>query len=143
MTSSATHLRVFVVEDHDVMRQLLCEALEREPDLLLCGSASSAERAVSEVPASGANLVLVDVSLPAMSGLELVRTLRADTPGLQCLMVSGHIEAAYAVQALESGACGYVLKGRPQDLRAAIQACRDGVVYLSEPLREKIDELAK
>lgn len=140
MPASQPDTRVFIVEDHSVMRQLLSEVVERENCFVLCGTAASAEDALKAVPNSGAEMVLVDVSLPGMNGFEFVRRLREDMEiAPHCLMVSGHVEVDYARQALEAGACGYVLKGRPDDLRHALHRCMGGETFLSQPLAEKFD----
>lgn len=129
--------RVFVVEDHAVMRQVLREAVERQPECEFAGAAASAEDALAAIDQAPIDLVLVDVSLPKMSGLEFVRMLSQRSPELACLMVSGHVDPGYAKQALEAGACGYVIKGRPDDLAAGIRAAITGFQYLSEPLEEE------
>lgn len=120
------------------MRGMLCEAVERQPGCTVCGAAESAEQALAELPGAGIDLVLVDVSLPQMSGVELVRALREQLPDLVCLMVSGHVEASYAEQAIAAGASGYVLKGRPRDLGAAITTVLAGGRYLSKPLEGRL-----
>ncbi len=131
-------IRVFVVEDHAVMRSMLCEAVERESACELAGAAPSAEEALASMDPACVDVVLVDLSLPRMSGVELVRRLSARTPALPCLVVSGHVEASYAQQALEAGARGYVLKGRPGDLAAGIHAAAAGQRYVSSPLKEEL-----
>lgn len=120
------------------MRGILCQVVDRQRGCELIGAAASAEEAVRMLRTQAADLVLVDVSLPRMSGVDLVRLLQVQIPGLLCLMVSGHDEAGYARQALHAGARGYVLKGRPEDLRDGIRTVLDGGTYLSEPLREKL-----
>jgi len=133
--------RVFVIEDHPVMRTMLCEVVERHPQCTLRGTASSAEEALDVLSSLDIDLALVDVSLPKMSGVEFVRCLRKRSLTIRCLMVSGHVEPTYAMQSLEAGACGYVLKGRPGDLTRAITACERGETFLSEPLEERLGRL--
>ena len=140
MRKDSGPIRVFVVEDHAVMRGMLCETVERQPESDLAGAASSAEEALATMDPASVDLVLVDLSLPRMSGVELVRRLSKRTPALPCLIVSGHVEVAYARQALEVAARGYVLKGRPADLAAGIQAAVSGKRYVSSPLEEVLGE---
>ena len=126
------------MEDHAVMRGMLCETVERQPECELAGAASSAEEALATMDPASVDLVLVDLSLPRMSGVELVRRLSERTPALPCLIVSGHVEVAYAEQALAAGARGYVLKGRPADLTAGILAVASGKRHVSSPLEEEL-----
>jgi DNA-binding NarL/FixJ family response regulator len=139
--SASGVIRVFIVEDHPVMRKMLAEIVERVGGTSVTGVAGSAEEALLSIPASGADLVLVDLSLPGMSGVDLVRELRRVLPETACLMVSGHIELPYVVQALEAGARGYILKGRRADLSRAIPACARGATFLSAPVQERLDEV--
>ncbi len=102
----------------------------------LTGAAAGAADAAPAV--DGPDLVLADVSLPGMSGIELVAALRERRPGLPCLMFSAHQEASYAERALAAGARGYVVKGRLADLEEGLRTALAGEVYLSPPLREKL-----
>lgn len=125
---------VFIVEDHAVMRRMLHEYVKRQ-DWVVCGEAETGEAALEQLDEAGANLVLVDVSLPKMSGIELAKKIQARWPGLRCLMLSGHGQASYVEQALAAGACGYVLKGNPHEIAEAMRQVLAGEVYLSEELR--------
>ena len=102
--------RIFIVEDHEVIRASLRMMLEMEEDLQVCGEADSGEEALVAVAGAAPDLVLVDVSLPGMSGIELVEHLVERQPDVRCLMVSGHREKQYAQQALAVGAQGYIVK---------------------------------
>lgn len=113
--------RVFVVEDHLVMRQMLATLIGRMPSLELCGEADSAEKALQEIPAASPDIILIDVSLPGMNGIELARHLRAEQPDLPILFLSGHDESVYAEQALQVGAQGYTMKGDPMAIINALQ----------------------
>lgn len=127
---------VYIVEDHDVMREMLEAFVAHEPGLSVCGAAGSAEEALEGMAHCAPGLALVDVSLPAMSGIDLVRSLKNDNLNLRCLMVSGHTEQVYVQDALNAGAQGYVMKGSPARLRSAIQAVLNGEVYISDPPEE-------
>lgn len=102
--------RIFIVEDHEVIRESLRMMLEMEEDLQVCGEADSGEAAFGAVAGAAPDLVLIDVSLPGMSGIELVERLVERQPDVRCLMVSGHREIQYAQQALAVGAQGYIVK---------------------------------
>ncbi len=128
---------IYIVEDHAVMREMLGDMIEYEPGLRLCGTAASAEDALEEVVAVGPDLVLVDLSLPGMSGTELIEALLARRPQLTLLVLSGHSETVYAEQALAAGATGYVLKGDPAAIREGIGRELRGEGYVSERVRRR------
>lgn len=127
--------RVFIVEDHEDMRRVLIDFLGLAVGVEICGTASSGEEALESLQVTPADLAVVDVSLPGMSGIDLVEQLRGRHPGILCLMLSGHGEIRYVQQALDAGARGYVLKGDARELPHAIEDIMAGGTYLSEPVR--------
>ena len=131
--------QIFIVEDHTLMRQLLRQAVEKMPGLAVSGVASSAEEALDKLHNLEADLVLVDMSLPRMSGVELIRELRERSPALRFLVVSGHKETTYVEQTLAAGAHGYLLKGNPYEIPEAITQVLAGNTFLSAPLRTAWD----
>ena len=130
--------RIYIVEDHPIMRETLQDYLALQPDLEICGMAESAEAASEMLEAASPDLVLVDLSLPGRSGLDLVEEVQQRW-GTPCVILSGHGERTYVGRALACGARGYVLKGRPQDLPAAIAHVLEGGTYLSDTLRQDLD----
>jgi DNA-binding NarL/FixJ family response regulator len=131
--TAGTPSQVFIVEDHPVFREGLVQILSAASGLAVCGQAGSAEQALRDIPASGPALVLVDLSLPGKSGLELVRELRALDPKLKLLVVSMHDEALYADRVLRAGGDGYIMKQEdPEELVHAIQDVLAGHIYVSE-----------
>lgn len=123
--------RIFIVDDHELMREMLVLYTTREADLELCGLARSGEEALESIASSTCDLALLDVAMPGMSGIELARILRERQPELKCLMLSGHAEQSYVRGAMEAGACGYVMKGNPAAILTAIRQVLRGGVYLS------------
>ena len=113
--------RIFVVEDNPLMRESLLMYLELMPGFESCGAAEDAEAALAQIPTVQVDLVLVDVMLPGIDGIELVRRLRARQPGLRCLMLSGHAREHYEEAALAAGAVGYVMKDDADAIIVAIQ----------------------
>lgn len=126
---------IFLVEDHPIMREMLISFLEVTQGFEVCGSAESAEEAIESLKEAKPDLVLVDVSLPEMSGIDLVRHIRSTYPELPCLMLSGHGESSYVKRALQAGARGYVLKDDSVELPTAILTVLGGDVYLSKSIR--------
>ena len=129
-------MSVFIVEDHDVMRTLLREMIRRTPDLDVIGEASNGEEALEYLASVEAALILIDVSLSAMSGIDLARAIRERWPERACLMMSGHREQTYVDDALAAGAMGYVLKDDYRELPEALRQLRSGERYLSASLRD-------
>ncbi len=129
---------IYIVEDHPIMQQTLHAHLRRFPDVTICGIADSAEEALIAIPEANAKLVIVDVSLPGMSGIELVGQLQQLQPDLCCLMLSGHQDMVYVKMALAAGACGYLEKGKPKELAVAIKQVLAGKIYLSESIRQNL-----
>ena len=125
---------IYVVEDHPIMRLMLCELIESMPDLAVCGAAVSGEEALTELATLAPDVVLIDISLPGMSGIDLVEAIRERWPGRCCLMQSGHREVSYVERSLEAGAQGFVLKGSASELTMAIGQVLGGQVYLSPSL---------
>src|SRR5690606_17269703 len=102
--------RILLVDDHPLMRKGLALTLNAETDLDVVGQAADEDETLSMIDKLDPDLVLIDISLPGMSGLELLKHLLAIRPGLLALMVSRHDEALYAERAIRAGAKGYVMK---------------------------------
>lgn len=124
-------LRVMLIEDHEVVRETLQDFIGRLPQVSACQACESAEAALDAMQNSKPNLLVIDLSLPGMSGIELVRTIRQSTPGLRCIILSGHSSRAYVRQALAAGASGYLLKGDPLEIERGIRAIVHGERYIS------------
>lgn len=127
-----------LIEDHPLMRETLSQFVREMTDVDLIGAVGSGPEALHFCHEQQPALALIDVSLPEMSGIELVRELRNRYPNLICLMLSGHQEITYIRRALANGAQGYVLKGDPEELLRAIASVTAGETYLSEPIRDKL-----
>ena len=130
---------LFIVDDHALVRDMLAEYLSMEPDLRVVGTAASGAEALARIPESGCAVALVDVAMPGMSGIELVRRLKREQPDVACLMFSGHVEQVYVRDALEAGASGYVMKGDPAVIAEAVRQVLQGGVYLSERVKAALE----
>ena len=127
--------RILIVDDHPLFREGLRGLIDREPGLRVCGEAADAAEAVRLVRESEPDLAIVDISLGNTSGIDLVKTLKAEHAELPLLVVSMHDESLYAERALRAGAMGYVMKHEPPKVfKAAIQRVLSGAIYLSEKM---------
>ncbi len=130
---------LYLIEDNELMREMLKEYVETAPDLRVCGAAASAEAALEALPDIEADLLLIDVALPGMSGIELLGVVKTRWPELPCLMLSAHQETSYVRRSLAAGAHGYVLKGAPEEILVGAHEVLGGGTYVSEPLRRKLN----
>ena len=131
--------RVLIVDDHPMLRKGLADLISHESDLGACGEADDLASAMEQVKATQPDLVIVDISLRESSGLELVKELKAQFPGLKMLMCSMHEEDLYAERALRAGAMGYINKDRAvDDVVDAIRCVLAGRVYLSDRMADRI-----
>lgn len=108
--------RIYIVEDHEVVRESYVMFLELQGTYEVCGAVETAEAALEGLDDSEADLVLIDISLPGMNGIELVRTLRERGTRTPVLMLTGHDNDTYRQEALAAGATGFVMKQRGPDV---------------------------
>ena len=135
----ATAKRIFVVDDHPLIREGLAAQLANQPNLQLCGEAEDVAEAMSRIAASKPDLVIVDISLKNGNGVDLVKRLKAKDPSLVMLVWSMHPESLYAERALRAGARGYVSKSKSaSQIIEAVLTVLDGRTYLSPEMSEKL-----
>ncbi len=131
--------KIFIVDDHPIMRRGLAELINLEKDLVVCGEAESAQTALEFIKLHEPDVALVDLSLKNESGLELIKDIKVRFPDLLMLVLSMHDEAFYAERVLRAGAKGYIMKGQATGLvLVAIRKILAGEVYLSEAISSKI-----
>ena len=136
---SAPKCKVFLVDDHPIVRQGLALFIEREPDLMVCGEAEDATSALQAIRDAAPDFVILDISLNGPDGLELLKTLRVRYPNLPALVLSMHDESVYAERALRAGANGYIMKQEAADkVITAIRHILGGDVYLSDRLTKQM-----
>lgn len=126
---------ILLVEDHAGFAKALLNMLAQNPNLQIVAVAESAEAALHYLRESRVDLVLLDYSLPDMSGVTLLEKLRAEHPELACAMLSGHLSLQHARRALELGARGYMIKDNPLGILAGLPRMLKGEIYVSEELR--------
>ena len=123
-------IRVLLVDDHTVVRRGLRKILESTNDIEVVGELGSGLEAITAAAELHPDVVLMDVSLPDLNGIEATRRITAATPGAQVLMLSMHADEQYVLASMEAGAKGYLVKDvDDQDLVAAVLAVRAGQTY--------------
>src|SRR6266571_7087040 len=124
--------RILLVDDHPVLRRGLVRLIDSKDDFVVCGEASTAVDAMPLIHELEPHLVIVDIGLPGVSGIELTKTIHVELPQLPVLILSMHEEALYATRALRAGATGYIVKQDAIDnIAAALREGLNGRQYLS------------
>jgi DNA-binding NarL/FixJ family response regulator len=127
--------RIFIVDDHPLVREWLSALLRKQPDLELCGAAQDANDALPAMLVNPPDVAIVDLSLKGTSGLDLIKDLAEHLPATQAIVLSMHEEVFYAERALRAGARGYVTKVEATDrIIEAIRTVQSGQVFISPGL---------
>jgi len=133
--------QILIVDDHPMMREGLAQLINREKDLTVAGEADNAAKAVEQTAQLKPDLVIIDITLPGRSGLELIRDIHAVLPAALVLVVSMHEESLYAERVLRAGGRGYVMKqAGGKKLMEAIRQVLGGQIYVSTDTSARILE---
>ena len=123
--------RVLLVDDHAMVRRGLREFLGMFEDIEVVGEASDGQEALTATDRLRPDVVVMDLNLPRLDGVEATRELRATRPDVEVVALTGFVEEARVMAAIEAGAAGFLLKdAEPDDVAAAIRAARNGEMYL-------------
>lgn len=132
-------ISVLLADDHQVVRDGLKTLLEKQADLRVVGLAGGGRESVSEAARLQPDVVVLDISMPDMSGIEAARRIRVSRPEARIVMLSMHSDAEHVYRALEAGATGYLLKDSAgAELVAAIRAVHAGRRYLAGQVSELV-----
>lgn len=132
-------IRILVADDHTLIRGGIVGLLNSQPDMEVVEEAGNGEEAVRKTAAASPDVVLMDIGMPGMNGLEACGAIKAQSPAVQVLMLTVHDREDYLFQALRAGAAGYILKGADvQDLLSAIRSVHRGDVYLYPTVTKKL-----
>ena len=126
---------ILVIDDHLAFSKALVRLLKEKSDLIVVGVFQSGEEALEKLPDLDVDLLLIDVSLPKMNGIQLAGRVHEQYPKLLCLMLSGHLTSFYVQRSLEAGARGYVLKDDTQGVLEGVERVLNGEIYVSKALR--------
>ncbi len=135
-------IRILLVDDHQVVREGLRHMLELEEDMEVVGEAADAKEALTQVELFSPEVILIDIKMPGMDGIELTRQLKEKQPSCNVIMLTLYDE--YLAQAIEAGATGYLLKDiKREELIRAIRAVHQGRSPLNLTLsQDRLAELA-
>ena len=134
-----TSLRVGIVEDDDRLRADFVQLIDTSGDMRCVGAYASAEAALAELPSQAADVVLMDINLPGMSGIESVRRLRPLLPAAQMMILTVFDDTTSVFESLKAGASGYLLKRAPvSELLAAIRDLAAGGAPMSGVIARKV-----
>ena len=132
-------IKVLVVDDHELVRTGICRMLADNPELEVIGQAESGEMAIDMARRNHPDVVLLDVNMPGIGGVETTRRLIQSVPQIKVLAVSGLAEEPYPSMLLKAGAKGYITKGAPLDeMVRAIKKVMQGGKYFSADIAEQI-----
>ena len=136
-------ISVLVADDHSVVRQGIRHVLEGENDIKVCAEAADGEEVLEQVEKHRPDLVVLDVTMPRLGGLETLERIRAKHPGVKTVLLSFRADPPIIQSAVSLGADGYLLKNaRPDEILAAIREVMRGGCYFSPPVaREIVDQL--
>jgi two-component system response regulator DevR len=131
--------RVFLLDDHEIVRRGLRELLEQESDLEIVGEAGTAEEALSRIPPTRPDVALLDVRLPDGDGIEVCREIRSAHPEIRCLMLTSYADDEALFSAIMAGASGYLLKQvKGNDLIDAIRRVGNGESLLDPSMTARV-----
>jgi len=135
----STQVRLALIDDHTLVRDGIRALLSVIPTVTVVGEAENGEDAMVMVEHCNPDLLLVDINLPDMNGLELTRQIRDKYPTLKVLILSMYDSKEYVSESLRSGASGYVLKNAPsREIVAAIEAIKNGGTFYSPEIAQKL-----
>ena len=133
--------KILIVDDHPILRKGLAMVIDQEPDLVVAGEAEDVPGGLDMIEAVKPDVVIVDLSLPGVDGIELIKTMKLKYRELPALVVSMHDETLYAERALRAGARGYIMKQEAvEKVLVAIRKVLKGEIFVSDRITTKMLE---
>lgn len=132
-------IRLVIADDHAIVREGLKRIVGEVPDLAVVGEAADGAGVLQAVRDHDFDVLVLDLSMPGRSGMELIKLVKSEKPKLRILVLSMHQESQYAVRAVKSGASGYLTKeSAPAQLEQAIRKIAGGGAYISAEVAEQL-----
>jgi DNA-binding NarL/FixJ family response regulator len=134
-----SQLRIFLADDHPVVREGLRTLINSQSEMIVVGEAADGDQACQQIPKLKPDVVIMDVSMPGMTGSQATAKLKVDCPTAKIVMLTVHEDKGYVRQLLAAGAAGYVLKrAAPSELIHAIKAVATGGTYIDPIMATKV-----
>lgn len=132
--------KIFIVDDHPLLRRGLIQLINQEQELVACGEADNAYKAMEAIKGLIPDLAIVDISLQGPNGIELIKDIKTYYPKLPILVLSMHDESLYAERALRAGAKGYIMKQEATEkvIKAIYRILNEGAIYVSDKIVAKM-----
>jgi two-component system invasion response regulator UvrY len=132
-------INILIADDHTIVRKGLKQILAETPDMVVADEASNGYEVLEKVRKNNFDVLLLDISMPGKSGLDILKELKAEKPKLPVLVLSMYPEEQYAIRVLRAGASGYLTKeSAPDELVVAMRKVAQGKKYVSPSLAEKL-----
>jgi len=132
-------IQILIADDHEMFREGIKRICEDNPDLVVAGEASNGNEVLEKVAAREYDLLLLDIAMPGLNGLDTLKQLKTMQPKLRVLVLSMYPEDEYAVRAIKAGAAGYLTKAKAsRELMEAIKKISDGGNYIDASVAEKL-----
>jgi two-component system invasion response regulator UvrY len=131
--------RVLIADDHSIVREGIKSLLASVPDIVIAAEARNGDEVFEKIQKETVDMVILDITMPGQSGLEVLKQLKTDNPNLPVLILSMHPEEQYGMRVLKAGADGYLTKEAvPEELLLAIRKLTEGKKYISSTLAERL-----
>lgn len=132
-------IKVLIADDHSIVREGLKQILGDAPEMFVVGDAEHGNDAIQQVRNEDWDVVLLDMTMPGKSGLDVLKQIKTEKPDTKVLVLSMHPEDHYALRVLKAGAAGYITKScAPEQLTTAIVRVAQGGKYITQTLAEKL-----
>ncbi|TFG89075.1 MAG: response regulator transcription factor [Candidatus Atribacteria bacterium] len=132
-------IKILIADDHTMFREGLKHILAEYPDVVVTDEANNGQEVLDKIWKNDYDMVLLDITMPGMTGLEALKQLKNDRPKLPVLILSMHPEEQYAIRVLRAGASGYLTKeSAPDELITAIRKISQGRKYITPSLAERL-----
>lgn len=131
--------RILIADDHVLVRRGLKQIISETRDMKVTGEANTGAEVIEKASKNDYDVIVLDITMPGVSGLDILKQLKHNHPRLPVLVLSFHPEEQYAVRALRAGAAGYLTKeGAPDELIVALRAIARGKKYVTSSLADKL-----
>ncbi len=132
-------IRTFIADDHVIVRRGLRQIVAETPEIVIAGEAGTGQEALRAILSKDYDVILLDITMPDLNGLDVLKELKRQRPEVRVLMLSMHPEEQFAIRSLKAGALGYLTKdSAPAELVGAIKKVAAGGRYISTSLGEKL-----